>query len=50
MNTNKKIFVELLRALVGSFGMFLTIPLTAGICGWLYTSYDKYEECYRYDD
>ena len=30
------IIVELLRALVGSFGMFLTIPLTAGICGWLY--------------
>jgi uncharacterized membrane protein len=31
------IIVELLRALVGSFGMLLTIPLTASICGWLYT-------------
>jgi len=31
------IIVEFLRALVGSFGMLLTIPLTAGICGWLYT-------------
>ncbi|MCL2573039.1 MAG: YibE/F family protein [Defluviitaleaceae bacterium] len=30
------IIVEFLRALVGSFGMFLTIPLTAAICGWLY--------------
>ncbi|MCL2198889.1 MAG: YibE/F family protein [Defluviitaleaceae bacterium] len=32
------IIVEFLRALVGSFGMLLTIPLTAGICGWLYTN------------
>ena len=32
------IIVELLRALVGSFGMLLTIPLTAAICGWLYTN------------
>ena len=32
------IIVELLRALVGSFGMLLTIPLTAGICGWLYSA------------
>ncbi|MCL2236075.1 MAG: YibE/F family protein [Defluviitaleaceae bacterium] len=31
------IILEFLRALVGSFGMFLTIPLTAVICGWLYT-------------
>ncbi|MCL2527955.1 MAG: YibE/F family protein [Defluviitaleaceae bacterium] len=31
------IVVEFLRALVGSFGMFLTIPLTAGVCGWLYS-------------
>jgi len=30
------IIVEFLRALVGSFGMLLTIPLTAGICGKLY--------------
>ena len=35
------IIVEFLRALVGSFGMFLTIPLTAGICGWLYTREDE---------
>ena len=31
------VLVELLRAIVGSFGMLLAIPLTAGICGWLYT-------------
>ena len=31
------IIVEFLRALVGSFGMLLAIPLTAGACGWLYT-------------
>jgi len=31
------IIVEFLRALVGSFGMFLTIPLTAAVCGWLYS-------------
>lgn len=30
------IILEFLRALVGGFGMFLTIPLTAAICGWLY--------------
>jgi len=30
------IIVELLRALVGSFGMFMTIPLTAAFCGWSY--------------
>ena len=30
------IIVELLRALVGSLGMLLTIPLTAVVCGWLY--------------
>jgi len=32
------IIVELLRALIGSFGMLLTIPLTAGICGWLFSA------------
>jgi len=32
------IIVELVRALIGAFGMFLTIPLTAVICGYLYTS------------
>ena len=31
------IIVEFLRAFVGSFGMFLTVPLTAGICGYLYS-------------
>ncbi|MCL2837682.1 MAG: YibE/F family protein [Oscillospiraceae bacterium] len=35
------IIVELLRALVGSFGMFLTLPLTAAICGALYTRKPK---------
>lgn len=30
------IIVEFLRALIGSFGMLLTIPLTAVICGWLF--------------
>lgn len=33
------IIVELLRALVGSFGMLLTIPATAGVCGWLYANH-----------
>jgi uncharacterized membrane protein len=33
------IIVEFLRALVGSFGMLLTIPLTAGVCGRLYTAH-----------
>jgi len=31
------IAVEFLRALIGSFGIFLAVPLTAGICGLLYT-------------
>jgi len=31
------IVVEFLRAIVGSFGMFLTLPLTAAICAALYT-------------
>jgi uncharacterized membrane protein len=31
------IIVELLRALVGSFGMLLAIPLTAAICGWFFS-------------
>ena len=35
------IIVEFLRALVGSFGMLLTIPLTAGVCGWFYTARQK---------
>ena len=30
------ISIELLRALVGSFGIFLAVPLTSAICGWLY--------------
>jgi len=30
------IIVEILRALIGSLGMLLTIPLTAAICAWLY--------------
>ena len=33
---SEMIIVEFLRALTGSFGMFLTIPLTAAICGWMY--------------
>lgn len=45
------IIVEFLRALVGSFGMLLTIPLTAGICGWLYSAppqdNDDTEEYFR---
>ena len=31
------IIVELLQAIVGSFGIFLTMPLTAFVCGVLYT-------------
>lgn len=38
------IIVEFLRALVGSFGMLLTIPLTAVICGWLYASFTGEED------
>jgi len=38
------IIVEFLRAIVGSIGMFLTIPLTAGICGWLYTWNEEEKE------
>jgi len=30
------VITEILRSLIGSFGMFLTIPLTAAICSWLY--------------
>ncbi|MCL2203061.1 MAG: YibE/F family protein [Defluviitaleaceae bacterium] len=41
------IIVEFLRALVGSFGMLATIPLTAGICGWLYS---RAEERNEWDD
>ena len=44
------IIVELLRALVGSFGMFLTIPLTAGICAWLYTHTMAVEFIYTEDE
>ena len=30
------IVVELVRGLIGSLGMLLTIPLTAVVCGWFY--------------
>jgi len=30
------IIVEILRALVGSFGMLLAVPLTSGVCGGLF--------------
>ena len=30
------IIVELLRALVGSMGMLISVPLTAAVCGWFY--------------
>ncbi|MCL2386854.1 MAG: YibE/F family protein, partial [Defluviitaleaceae bacterium] len=33
---SEQIVVELIRALVGSFGMLLAIPLTAAICAWVY--------------
>ncbi|MCL1842498.1 MAG: YibE/F family protein [Defluviitaleaceae bacterium] len=33
---DEMIIVEFIRALVGSFGMLLAIPLTAAVCGWLY--------------
>ncbi|MCL2387761.1 MAG: YibE/F family protein [Defluviitaleaceae bacterium] len=38
------IVVEFLRALVGSFGMLLAIPLTAAVCAWLYSSIEEDEE------
>ena len=44
------IIVELLRALIGSFGMLLSIPLTAAICGWLFSTYDDYEDYENYED
>ena len=34
------VIVELLRSMVGAFGMLLAVPLTAGVCGRLYTTYD----------
>jgi len=40
------IIVEFLRALVGSFGMLLAIPLTALVSGWLYSSEESF--VYRY--
>ena len=36
------VIIEILRSLIGSFGMFLTIPLTAAICSWLYGIREKY--------
>ena len=33
----ENVIVELLQMLVGSLGILFTIPLTAGICSWLYT-------------
>jgi len=38
------IAVEFLRALIGSFGIFLAVPLTAGICGWLYSGQTERKE------
>jgi len=35
------IIVEFLRALIGSFGMFMTIPITAGICAWFYSTHSE---------
>jgi len=35
---SEMVIVEFLRALVGSFGMLLAIPLTAAICGWFYAA------------
>jgi len=44
------IIVELLRALVGSFGMLLAIPLTAAICAWLFIDTDADEYALHFDD
>jgi len=44
------IIVEILRALVGSFGMLLTIPLTAGICAWAYTSASHGPRTVKFDN
>ncbi|MCL2357185.1 MAG: YibE/F family protein [Defluviitaleaceae bacterium] len=41
------IIVEFLRALVGSFGMLLTVPLTAAICAWLYVRNDAPDDSER---
>jgi len=40
------IVVEFLRALIGSFGIFLAVPLTSGICGWLYAGEKEHREEY----
>ena len=41
---SEMVIVEFLRAMVGSFGMFLAIPLTAAVCGWLYENSSGYGE------
>jgi len=41
------IIVEFLRALTGSFGMLLAMPLTAAICGWLFTRHGDSEPYVR---
>jgi len=35
------ISVEIIRALVGSFGIFSAVPLTSAVCGWLYLDKNK---------
>ena len=35
---NEMIIVELLQAIVGSFGILFSIPITTIICGFLYSS------------
>ena len=41
------IAVELLRAIIGSFGIFLAVPLTSGICGLLYTQKPEAQTSYN---
>ena len=41
------IAVEFLRAIIGSFGIFLAIPLTSAICGCLYSGENRRHESPR---
>ena len=43
------IAVEFLRALIGSFGIFLAVPLTSGICGFLYSRTEEQRNPESYD-
>lgn len=41
LGNTEAVITEFLRALVGTFGMFFTIPATAAICAWIYSREQK---------